>query len=180
MPAVATVSVPAVFAPLLPAHLHDKEGEAFTVRAYAPADRFALETFYDAFDPKRAAQGLPPDGAERVARWLANVLPNGVHLLVERGTHLVGHAMLIPRPRAGATEYAIFLAREVRGKGVGTIVNRIAAEVARAAGATRLWLSVEPQNRAALRSYEKAGFRYVPTTIFSPEVEMDMPLDPVI
>jgi ribosomal protein S18 acetylase RimI-like enzyme len=49
-------------------------------------------------------------------------------------------------------------------------------EVARASGVKRLWLSVEPNNRAAVRSYEKAGFRFVPATIYSPEVEMELPL----
>ena len=40
----------------------------------------------------------------------------------------------------------------------------------------RLWLSVEPHNRAAIRSYEKVGFRFLPGTIFSPEAEMEMEL----
>jgi hypothetical protein len=35
---------------------------------------------------------------------------------------------------------------------------------------------VEPYNRPAVRSYEKAGFRFVPATIYSPEVEMELPL----
>lgn len=177
MSAVAELPVPSVFA-LLPALLHDKEGRPFTVRALQTRDRPALEEFYDAFDPKRAAQGLPPAGQARVARWLDQVLSRGTHLAVERGDHLVGHAMLLPMERPEAEEYAIFLAREVRGQGVGTQVNRVAVEVARAAGATRLWLSVEPFNRAALRSYEKAGFRFVPATIYSPEVEMELVLSP--
>jgi hypothetical protein len=31
-------------------------------------------------------------------------------------------------------------------------------------------------NLPALRSYEKAGFRFVPVIVFSPEVEMELPL----
>jgi diamine N-acetyltransferase len=175
MSAVAEVSVPSVFA-LLPAHLHDKEGRPFTVRALEAGDRPALEAFYDAFDPKRAAQGLPPAGQARVARWLNQILAKGTHLAVERGGHLVGHAMLLAMDRPGMQEYAIFLAREVRGQGVGTQVNRVAVEVARASGVERLWLSVEPHNRAALRSYEKAGFTFVAATVYSPEVEMELVL----
>ena len=177
MRAVAEVTVPSVFS-LLPAHLHDKEGRPFTVRALQRSDRLALEAFYDAFDPKRAAQGLPPAGQARVARWLNQILAKGMHLAVERGGHLVGHAMLRAMDRPGVAEYAIFLAREVRGPGVGTQVNRVAVEVARATGVERLWLSVEPHNRAALRSYEKAGFEFVPATIYSPEVEMELVLSP--
>jgi diamine N-acetyltransferase len=175
MSAVAEVSVPSVFA-LLPAHLHDKEGRPFTVRALEAGDRAALEAFYDAFDPKRAAQGLPPAGQARVARWLNQILAKGTHLAVERGGHLVGHAMLLAMDRPGMQEYAIFLAREVRGQGVGTQVNRVAVEVARASVVERLWLSVEPHNRAALRSYEKAGFTFVAATVYSPEVEMELVL----
>lgn len=175
MSAVAEVPVPSVFT-LLPAHLHDKEGRVFTVRALVPADRPALEAFYDAFDPKRAAQGLPPAGQARVARWLDQVTAKGTHLAVERGGHLVGHAMLLPTERPEVQEYAIFLAREVRGQGVGTQVNRLTVELARAMDVRRLWLSVEPHNRPAVRSYEKAGFQFVPATIYSPEVEMELPL----
>jgi len=177
MSAVAEVPVPSVFA-LLPAHLHDKEGQPFTVRALDGRDRLALEAFYDAFDPKRAAQGLPPAGQARVERWLNQILGKGTHLAVVRGGRLVGHAMLLPMDRPGVQEYAIFLAREVRGQGVGTQVNRVMVELARAMGIERLWLSVEPHNRAALRSYEKAGFGFVPATIYSAEVEMELVLAP--
>jgi len=177
MSAVAEVPVPSVFA-LLPAHLHDKEGQPFTVRALDGRDRLALEAFYDAFDPKRAAQGLPPAGQARVERWLNQILAKGTHLAVVRGGRLVGHAMLLPMDRPGVQEYAIFLAREVRGQGVGTQVNRVMVELARAMGIERLWLSVEPHNRAALRSYEKAGFGFVPATIYSAEVEMELVLAP--
>jgi ribosomal protein S18 acetylase RimI-like enzyme len=144
------------------------------VRLLRGEDRAALDAFYDAFDPKRAAQGLPPAGAERVARWLNQILSSGTHLAVERGGHLVGHAMLLPTERPGVREYAIFLAREVRGQGVGTQVSRLTVEVARALGLAGVWLSVEPHNRAAVRSYEKAGFRFVPATVYSPEVEMEV------
>lgn len=174
MSAVAEVPVPSVFT-LLPASLYDKEGSVFTVRALGPADRPALEAFYDAFDPKRAAQGLPPAGQARIARWLSQILAKGTHLAVERAGGLIGHAMLLPTDRVGMHEYAIFLAREVRGQGVGTQVNRLTVELARAMGARGLWLSVEPHNRAAVRSYEKAGFRFVPATIYSPEMEMELP-----
>jgi hypothetical protein len=39
-------------------------------------------------------------------------------------------------------------------------------------------LSVEPGNRAAVRSYEKAGFRRLPGSNWAPEVEMavDLPV----
>ncbi|HEX8695289.1 MAG TPA: GNAT family N-acetyltransferase [Longimicrobium sp.] len=162
--------------PLLPATFTDKGGHVFSVRELRPDDRAALEAFYADFDPKRAAQGLPPEGPARVARWLDGILPSGRHLVVEREGRMVGHAMLMPTGREGVREYAIFLARDVRGQGVGTQVNRLSVELAKAMDVRRLWLSVEPTNRPALRSYEKAGFRFRPGTIYSPEVEMELDL----
>lgn len=158
----------------LPTVRHDKRGDAFVVRPYAPGDRAELAEFYHSFEPKRAAQGLPPKGEDRVARWLDTVLPHGLHLLALRDDLLVGHALLIPTGDPDAAEYAVFLRKETRGRGVGTELNRVAIGVARASGIARLWLSVEPSNRAAIRSYEKAGFRFLPGTIFSAEVEMGM------
>lgn len=166
----------AAIADLPSRELRDKTGEPFRVRRYTEADRSALQEFYECFEPKRAAQGLPPTGRDRIARWLNAVVPAGLHLLADRGTTLIGHALLIPTGRPDTAEYAIFLDRGSRGRGIGTAINRAAAEVGRAAGLRRLWLSVEPHNRAALRSYEKAGFRFVPGTVFSPEAEMELEL----
>lgn len=59
---------------------------------------------------------------------------------------------------------------------MGTQINRIATEVARAEGLRKLWLSVEPHNRPATRSYERVGFRYLPGAVFSPEAEMELEL----
>lgn len=159
-----------------PRLLHDKEGNAFEVRAFLPADRSSLEIFYDAFEPKRAAQGLPPKGLERISRWLDSVLSQGHHLLTFRDGVLVGHALLIPTAEEGVAEYAVFLDRNHRGRGLGTALNRASIQEARAAGLTGLWLTVEPHNRAALRSYENAGFALIPGTLFSSEAEMRLTL----
>jgi RimJ/RimL family protein N-acetyltransferase len=151
----------------------------FTVRSYRPEDRPRLERFYDAFEPKRAAQGLPPEGAHRVGRWLDAILDAGTHLIVEIGGELAGHAMLLPTGEEGVREYAIFLDREVRGRGVGTEVNRLTVQLARTLELRGLWLSVEPQNRPALRSYQKAGSRFRPATLYSAEIEMELDLEEV-
>lgn len=151
-------------------------GDSFEVRPLHPDDRPALQAFYEDFEPKRAAQGLPPLGAERVARWLDTVLSGGIHLIAEREGELIGHALLVPMERPGELEYAVFLRQDVRGRGVGTELNHAAVEAARAGGARRLWLSVEPHNRAAIRSYEKVGFRFLPGTIYSAEAEMELGL----
>lgn len=161
---------------ILPSIVFDKENRVSAVRPYRSGDRESLEGFYSAFTPKREAQGLPPEGPARIARWLDSILRNGTHLLVEHEGRLVGHAMLIPTDRPGVSEYAIFLEEGARGQGLGTEVNILSAQVARTLRIDRLWLSVEPRNRPAVRSYEKAGFRFRPETVFTPELEMELVL----
>lgn len=177
---IAMSVVPAPPAPVpagvLPATGTTKEGRVFTVRAYRDEDRTELERFYAAFEPKRAAQGLPPEGEMRIRRWLDGVLPQGTHLVVEMGNAMVGHAMLMPTATPETREYAIFLDQTVRGQGMGTQVNRVTVDVARTLRLSRLWLSVEPHNRPAVRSYQKAGFQFRPHTLLSPELEMEMAL----
>jgi diamine N-acetyltransferase len=154
----------------------DKDGVPFRVRAIEGRDRAALEEFYDAFVPQRAAQGLPPTGLDRIRRWLDAILPQGFHLLAFRGEELIGHAFVVPAGREGVGEYAIFLRADERGRGVGTDLNRLSIRLARQTGLRKIWLSVAPHNRAAIRSYEKAGFRFLPGTIYSPETEMELEL----
>ncbi|MGH7553415.1 MAG: GNAT family N-acetyltransferase [Longimicrobiales bacterium] len=152
-------------------------GTEFDVRPYQPRDRVALEAMYADFEPKRAAQGLPPEGEAALSRWLDRILPRGEHLIVEIRKRIVGHMMLVPID-AETAELANFLHQSVRDRGIGTALNRLALDVARRAGLRRVWLSVEPGNRAALRSYEKAGFRRRPGSLWAPEIEMEAQLEP--
>ncbi|HUE95496.1 MAG TPA: GNAT family N-acetyltransferase [Longimicrobiaceae bacterium] len=154
----------------------DNVGAPFEVRASRPADLGALMRFYHDFEPKRAAQGLPPAEPDRIARWLAGVLATGIHKLAFRQRQLIGHAFVTPTTRAGIGEYAVFLHQAERGLGIGTLLNRATVDAARNRGLRGLWLTVEPQNRAAIRSYEKVGFRFVPSTAFSIEPEMELEL----
>ncbi len=155
----------------LPADFVDRNGGAFRVRRFLPEDRPALAAMYADFEPKRAAQGLPPGDAEGIARWLDRILAEGVHLLVEVAGEVRGHAMLL-RIDAERAELANFLHQSVRFRGIGTRLNRIVLALARDGGYRRVWLCVEPGNRPAIRSYERAGFRMVPGQIWAPEVEM--------
>lgn len=154
----------------------DGAGESFSVRAATAEDAQTLEDFYHVFDPPRAAQGLPPTGRKKIRRWLDAVLPRGIHLVAERGDELIGHALIVPHGRRGVGEYAVFVHQNQRSRGVGTSLTRSAIEAARTAGFEELWLSVESDNRAAIRAYEKAGFDVRPHTIYTSEAEMTLDL----
>jgi RimJ/RimL family protein N-acetyltransferase len=159
----------------LPAALLDREGRPFTVRRLRTGDRPALHAMYLSFEPKRGAQGLPPND-DRIDAWLDRVLATGTHLGVIVDRELLGHVMLLPIDSDRA-ELANFLHQSIRNRGIGTWINRIALDVARAEGLRSVWLCVEPFNRAAVRSYEKAGFRRLPGSLWAPEIEMEAVLD---
>jgi diamine N-acetyltransferase len=156
--------------------LTDRRGALFLARDYLPSDRAELLAMYADFEPKRAAQGLPPAGDRKIALWLDRVLARGRHVVVEVNGRLLGHIMLVPHGEDGV-ELANFLHQSIRGRGIGTAMNELALRIAQDAGAERLWLSVEPGNRAAVRSYEKAGFRKLPGSLWSPEIEMELKVE---
>lgn len=155
----------------------DRKGGAFVIRPYQPTDRPALDAMFDDFDPKHDAQGLPPGEPGLRARWLDRVLGQGCHLVVDVGGRVMGHGMLIPFGE-GRAELANFLHQSLRNRGIGTALNRALLDVGRGRGVRNVWLSVKPSNRAAIRSYEKAGFRRRAVTGWSPEQEMEVDLDP--
>ena len=160
-----------------PLTLADKEGQPFTIRRYTEHDRADLESMYAAFEPKRCAQGLPAASVEARARWLDMILTAGHHMIVERDRTVLGHGMLIPID-ARSAELANFLHQDVRNRGIGTELNRELLDLGRGLGFDRIWLSVEPSNYAAIRSYEKVGFRRRAVTGWSPELEMEINLLP--
>jgi len=159
----------------LPAELNDKLGHPFTVRTFdAETDRTQLEQMYESFQPKRAAQGLPPERGYALSRWLDHVLGGGRHLLVCVNNQVYGHLMLIPMAGGDGVELAIFLHQLIRGRGIGTAMNKLAVAIAREDGFKRVWLSVEPGNIPAIRSYQKAGFLTVRYSMYAPELEMEV------
>jgi RimJ/RimL family protein N-acetyltransferase len=158
----------------LPLLLFDKHGEPFTVRQMDAGDRPALHEMYLDFQPKRAAQGLPPENEYGLKRWLDHVLKGGEHLLVEVNDVVRGHLMLIPMEDGRSIELAIYLHQSIRSRGIGTAMNKVAVGLARLAGYQRVWLSVEITNVAAIRSYQKAGFKRTAATLWAHEIEMEV------
>lgn len=161
---------------LEPRTYFDRQSVPFVIRPMHMDDIAELRQFYAEFEPKRRAHGLPPEKPERIGEWLRVVLGQGVHLVVVR-ERLIGHAFVTPTNQDGVYEYAVFLHQDYRGQGIGTRLNQSMTEAARVAGVRKLWLTVEPRNKAALRSYIKVGFDYVPQTRFSIEPEMELSLE---
>ena len=82
--------------------------------------------------------------------------------------------MLMPMQDPDAVELANFLHQTIRGRGIGTAMNKFAVAVARSRGSKRVWLSVEPANVPAIRSYKRAGFETRKLSLWAPEIEMEV------
>ena len=133
-----------------------------------------LVEMYDEFEPKRAAQGLPPVGRERIVGWLRHLQKSAYNLLALWDDRVIGHAMLCPMERQRA-EFAIFLHQDFRNQGIGTGLTEVTLEYARLKGLRNVWLSVEVNNRCAIRVYRKHGFQV--SGMFGPEQEMSLNLE---
>jgi RimJ/RimL family protein N-acetyltransferase len=133
-----------------------------------------LVQMYYEFEPKRAAQGLPPVGRERILAWLRHLQESGHNLLALWDDRVIGHSMLCPMEHRRA-EFAIFLHQDFRNQGIGTGLTEVTLEYARLKGLRNIWLSVEVSNRSAIRVYKKHGFEV--SGMFGPEQEMALDLE---
>jgi RimJ/RimL family protein N-acetyltransferase len=132
-----------------------------------------LVDMYDAFEPKRGAQGLPPIGRERIVKWLRQLQTHDYNLLALSDNRVIGHSMLCPLD-AERAEFAIFLDQNFRNQGIGTGLTEATLDYARRLKLRNVWLSVETNNRWAVRVYRKTGFRV--SGLFGPEQEMALDL----
>jgi RimJ/RimL family protein N-acetyltransferase len=130
-----------------------------------------LVAMYEAFEPKRGAQGLPPLGRDRILTWLRPLLSENLNLLALHGDKVIGHTMLCPVPlRRGCAEFAIFVHHDFRNQGIGTEFTRATLNYGKEKGLHQIWLTVEVNNFPAIRVYKKLGFQISGT--YYPEVEM--------
>jgi RimJ/RimL family protein N-acetyltransferase len=95
----------------------------------------------------------PPVDVERLA---ARTTLDGAFVAVAEG-EVVGALNVYPSA-FGYGEIGMYVAREWRGRGVGTALMEAATAWARAQGLHKLTLSVFPHNAAAIALYRKCGF----------------------
>src|SRR5262245_50832489 len=153
---------------------HSKSSLQIEVMEFRESDFDSLVEMYDAFEPKRAAQGLPPVGRERIVAWLRNLQRNGHNLVALWDGQVIGHSILCPVDPQRA-EFAIFLSQDFRNQGIGTGLAEVTLTYAQRKGLRHVWLSVEVSNQPAIRVYRKMGFQVCGH--FGPEQEMDLDLE---
>ena len=88
-------------------------------------------------------------------------------IVAEAGGEVLGWAALSPastrRCYAGVFENSVYVARDVRGHGVGRALLDELIKRARSAGAWTIQCSIFPENSVSLGLHERCGFRVVGT-----------------
>ena len=101
---------------------------------------------------------------ERLA-WLEARDERHPVLVAERAGAVAGWGSLNvfnPRPAyAHVADFSIYVGREARGAGIGTVLLTALIERARELGYHKLVLAAFPQNEAGMRLYTRFGFREV-------------------
>jgi RimJ/RimL family protein N-acetyltransferase len=92
---------------------------------------------------------------ESFEKWLDD--EHALMVVAEADGELIGHLSAFGRENRPA-EIGMAVAKEWRGRGVGTALMRRSVDWARERGVHKLALQVWPHNEAARRLYEKFGF----------------------
>jgi len=125
---------------------------AFRIRRAVPADLDALVGLeQSAFTTDRLSR--------RQFRRHMQSTSAAVLAAVEGGTMLGNAVVFFRSGTRSARLYSIAVARTERGRGLGEALLSAAESAARGRGANRLRLEVRPDNRAAIRLYERRGYR---------------------
>jgi ribosomal protein S18 acetylase RimI-like enzyme len=126
----------------------------FQIRPAGDEDRLPLALVFAAVAEERdgIATEPPVDVEERAAGWNLD----GMLVAVADG-EVIG-SVHVDASRHGFGEIGMAVAREWRGRGVGSALLAAAIEWARGRGLHKLSLSVWPHNAAAIGLYRKFGF----------------------
>jgi ribosomal protein S18 acetylase RimI-like enzyme len=126
----------------------------FSVRPARDEDRLPLAVLFAAVAEERdgIATEPPVDVEARAASWRLDGA-----LVADAGTEIVG-SIHVEASRHGFGEIAMAVAREWRGRGVGSALMASAIEWARRRDLHKLSLAVFAHNAAAIGLYRKVGF----------------------
>ena len=130
------------------------EGDLIEIRPAGERDRRPLAHLFAAVAEERdgIAAEPPIDVEKRAANWDLDRT-----LVALAAGEVVGHIFVI-ESGFGFGEIGMMVARDWRGRGVGSALVAAAIEWGRENGLHKLTLSVFPHNEAAIRLYRKFGF----------------------
>ena len=127
---------------------------SFQIRAARDEDRLPLAKLFAAVAEERdgIATEPPVDLDARAASWEID------WIFVATAEHQVIGLVHLSPSRYGYSDIALAVARDWRGRGVGTALLETAIAFAREHGCHKLSLSVFAHNTAAIALYRKIGF----------------------
>jgi RimJ/RimL family protein N-acetyltransferase len=128
--------------------------DALTVRPAADDDRRRLALLFAAVAEER--DGIATEPPIDIDARAASFRLEGT-FVAETPDGIIGFVH-VERSRFGFGELAMLVAREWRGRGVGTALLATAIDWSRDRGLHKLTLSVFPHNSAAIALYRKFGF----------------------
>jgi RimJ/RimL family protein N-acetyltransferase len=150
----------------------DREGTQYLVTPVGDDDLDAAVTMYEDFAPEHRSMDVPPTETGEIRSWLERLHERGRHFLAWDGDRVVGHSGYSPSHRP-EPEFLVFVHQDYHGRGLGTELTRHAIAYAAEDGHDALVLHVDGDNAAAVRVYEKLGFRTVARHAL--ELEMRLP-----
>lgn len=156
-----------------PLELTDGADRLIEIRPYngSEAEYEALVEMYVEFDPADRAQGIPPGKESRVRTWLDGILTEDCYNLIAwDGETAAGHSTLVPDLDTDVYELAIFVLQDYQQAGIGTHLIKSLLGYGTSVGITKVWLTVERWNHAAVSLYKKVGFETTGAESF--ELEM--------
>jgi RimJ/RimL family protein N-acetyltransferase len=126
----------------------------FQIRPARDDDRLPLAVLFAAVAEERdgIATEPPVDVEARAASWTLDGT-----LVAVAGTEIVG-SLHLDASRFGFGELGMAVARDWRGRGVGSALVQAAVDWSRAEGLHKLCLEVFPHNEAGIALYRKFGF----------------------
>jgi ribosomal protein S18 acetylase RimI-like enzyme len=129
-------------------------GASFRVRVAEDADRLPLATLFAAVAEER--DGIATEPPVDIDAWAARWTLDGT-LVAVADDDLVG-SLHVDVSRFGFGEIGMAVARDWRGRGVGTTLIAASIAWARERGLHKLSLSVFAHNERAISLYRKVGF----------------------
>ena len=138
-----------------------KDGRQVSIRPYEANDFEKLVSMFASLSREALRYGSPPYDRARLGLWID--MKRNLLLLALDEERVIGVAAVAGsmRPRLkGVGDFATYVHQDYQKKGLGTEMTRLVLDQAKRGGFHRISLQVVVENVAAVKVYEKAGFRH--------------------
>ena len=138
-----------------------KDGRVVKLRFLTADDKEKLFRMFSLLSEEALEWSGAPYTSDSILRWVNNI-SNMIPLVAENQSRIVGYAAIgkspIPRKKGNA-DLAVYLHQDFHSVGLGTAMTEKIIELARKEKVHRIELTVVKENNAAIRLYEKFGFK---------------------